>query len=71
MAALSQMINSKLFFPDSHLMLLRVVPLHTLRDVDALLTEVENDTVGLIRPNHRGTVVSTLPLNYHLEKPYI
>lgn len=71
MAALFQMINSKLFFSDSHLMLSSVVPWPTLRDVDALLTEVENDTVGLIRPHHRGTVVSTLPLNNHLEKPYI
>lgn len=71
MAALSQMLNSKLFFSDSHLMLWRVVPLHTLRDADALLTEVENDAVGLIRPNHRGTVVSALPLSNHPEKPYI
>lgn len=40
--------------------------------MDAFLEEVENDMVGLIRPNNSGMVlVSTLALVNHLKKPYI
>jgi len=41
------------------------------QELDALLREVEKDTVGLIRLNHRGAVVSTLPLGNPLKKLYI
>lgn len=72
LADLSQMINFKPFSPyfpcDA-----RVVPLYTSvgRNVDSLLRQVENDSMGLLRPNSRETVFSLWPLGNHLKKPYI
>lgn len=68
LAALSQMIISKLlclhFPPVASLTWCHCMP---QQEYGCPLKKKENDTVGLIRLNHRGTVVSTLPLGNQLK----
>ena len=71
LAALSQIVNSKLFSPCVPPDAVQGVPLHSSAGIGCSFKEVENDTVGLTWLNYRRTLVSTLPLCNHLKKSYV